>query len=45
MDFEPRQQPSGLETVNKFMEWMKTAIEKAKSMIQKAQEDMAHYYN
>lgn len=27
------------------MEWMRIAIKKAKSMIQKAQENMAYYYN
>jgi len=34
--FEPRQNPSGLETVNEFMERMRTAIEEAKSAICKA---------
>jgi len=37
MGFEPSQAPSGLETVNEFME--------AKSVIHKAQEDMTRYYN
>jgi len=45
MGFEPSQAPSGLETVNKFMEWMKSATEEAKSAIRKAQEDMMQYYN
>jgi len=45
MGFEPRQNPSGLETVNKFMERMRMAIEKAKSTIRKAQDDMKRYYN
>jgi len=45
MGFEPSQVPSGLETVNKFMERMKSATEEAKSAICKAQEDMTRYYN
>ena len=45
MGFEPRQNPSGLETVNEFMERMRTAIEEAKSAICKAQDDMKKYYD
>jgi len=45
MGFEPSQAPSGLETVNKFMERMKSATEEAKSAIFKTQEDMTQYYN
>jgi len=45
MGFELRQNPSGLETVNEFMERMKSATEEAKSAIHKAQEDMMWYYN
>jgi len=45
MGFEPSQVPSGLETVNEFMERMKSATEEAKSAIRKAQEDMTRYYN
>jgi len=45
MGFEPSQAPSGLETVNEFTERMKSAMEKAKSAIRKAQEDMTQYYN
>ena len=45
MGFEPSQVPSGLETVNEFMERMKSATEEAKSAICKAQEDMTRYYN
>jgi len=45
MGFEPRQNPSGLETVNEFMKRMRTAIEEAKSMICKAQDDMKKYYD
>jgi len=43
--FEPSQVPSRLETVNKFMERMKSTTEEAKSVICKAQEDMTQYYN
>jgi len=45
MGFEPSQVPSGLETVNEFMEQMKSATEEAKSAIRKTQEDMTRYYN
>jgi len=45
MGFEPQQNPSGLETVNEFMERMKTAIEEAKSVIRKAQDNMKKYYD
>ena len=45
IDFEPRQQPSRLEIVNKFIEQIKIAVEEAKFTIQKAQEDIMHYYN
>jgi len=45
MGFEPSQAPSGLETVNEFMEQMKSATEEAKSVICKAQKDMTRYYN
>jgi len=45
MGFESSQAPSGLETVNKFTERMKSATEEAKSAICKAQEDMTQYYN
>jgi len=45
MGFEPSQAPSGLEMVNEFTEWMKSAMEEAKSAIRKAQEDMTRYYN
>jgi len=40
MGFEPRQNPLGLETVNKFMERIKSATEEAKSMICKVQKDI-----
>jgi len=45
MGFEPSQVPSGLETVNEFMEKMKSTTEEAKSVICKAQENMTQYYN
>jgi len=45
MGFKPRQNPSSLETVNKFTERMRIVIEKAKSAIYKAQDDMKRYYN
>jgi len=45
MGFEPRQNPSGLETVNEFTERMRTAIEEAKSAIRKAQDNMKKYYD
>jgi len=45
MGFKSRQNPSGLETVNEFMERMRTAIEEAKSAIRKAQDDMKRYYD
>jgi len=45
MGFKPRQNPSGLETVNEFTERMRTAIEEAKSTIRKAQDDMKRYYD
>jgi len=45
MGFEPRQDPSHLETVNEFTKRMESATEKAKSAIHKAQEDMMRYYN
>jgi len=45
MDFEPWQNPSSLETVNEFMERMRMAINKAKSTIRKAQNNMKRYYD
>jgi len=45
MSFEPSQVPSRLETVNEFIERMKSTTEEAKSAICKAQEDMTQYYN
>jgi len=45
MGFEPRQNSSGLETVNEFTERMRTAIEEVKSTIRKVQDDMKRYYD
>jgi len=45
MGFEPRQDPSSLETVNKFTKRMESTTEEAKSAIHKAQENMTRYYN
>jgi len=45
MGFEPRQDPFSLETVNEFTKRMESATKEAKSVIRKAQEDMARYYN
>jgi len=45
MGFEPRQNPSGLETVNEFIKRMQSITKEAKSVIRKAQEDMTRYYN
>ena len=39
------QNPSGLETVNKFTERMRTAIKEVKSTIYKAQDNMKRYYD
>jgi len=45
MGFKPCQNHSNLETVNKFMERMRAAIDEAKSVICKAQDDMKRYYD
>ena len=45
MGFEPRQDPSSLETVNEFTKRMEFATKEAKSVIRKAQEDITRYYN
>jgi len=45
MGFKPQQNHSDLEMVNEFMERMRMAIEEAKSVIRKAQEDMKRYYD
>jgi len=45
MGFELKQNPSSLETVNKFTKRMESATEEAKSVIRKVQEDITRYYN
>jgi len=45
MGFKLQQNPSGLETINEFTERMRMAIEKAKSAICKAQNNMKRYYD
>ena len=45
MGFEPRQDSSSLEMVNKFTKRIESATEEAKSVIYKVQEDMTRYYN
>ena len=45
MGFEPQQNPSSLEIVNKFTERMRMAIKEAKSAIHKAQDNMKRYYD
>jgi len=45
MGFKPQQNPSGLETVNEFIERMRTANEEVKSVIRKAQDNMKRYYD
>jgi len=45
MGFEPQQNSSGVKTVNKFTKRMRMAIEKAKSVICKAQDDIKRYYD
>ena len=45
MGFEPHQPPSRFEAVNEFTDWMKDTLEKAKSALAKAKDDMAQYYN
>ena len=45
MGFEPHQAESQLETVNEFQDWMDSALSEARSVLGKAKEDMAQYYN
>jgi len=45
MGFEPWQNPSSLETVNEFTERIRMAINEAKSVIRKTQNDMKRYYD
>jgi hypothetical protein len=45
MGFEPDEAPSHMETVNEFRDRMASTLEKAKSALAKAKNDMAQYYN
>jgi len=45
MGFEPHQPPSCVEAVNEFMDRMKDTLKEAKSVLAKAKDDMAQYYN
>jgi hypothetical protein len=47
MGFEPHQPPSWMKTVNEFTDCMKSTVEEAKSVMKKAQDNMAQaqYYN
>ena len=45
MGFEPHQAPSKVEAVNKFTDQMKDTLEEARSVLAKAKNDMACYYN
>ena len=45
MGFEPRQPPSRLPEVNRFVAGMKESLEEAKAAIVKAKEEQARYYN
>jgi len=45
MGFKLQQNPFGLEIVNKFTERIRMAINKAKSVICKTQDNMKRYYD
>ena len=45
MGFEPHQAESQLETVNEFRDQMDSVLSEARSVLRKAKEDMAQYYN
>ena len=45
MGFEPDQPPSRVESVNEFMEQMKSTLEEAKAALAKSKDDMTRYYN
>ena len=45
MGFEPHQPLSCFEAVNEFTDQMKDTLEEAKSVLAKAKDDMARYYN
>ena len=45
MGFEPHQPPSHFEAVNEFTDQMKDTLEETKSVLAKAKDNMAQYYN
>ena len=45
MGFEPDQHQSNLESVNKFKEWMESALKEAKAALAKSKDNMAQYYD
>jgi hypothetical protein len=45
MGFEPDLEPSRVESVNEFVDRMKSTLEEAKAALRKAKDDMARYYN
>ena len=45
MGFKPDQGRSNLESVNKFKEWMESALKEAKAALTKSKDDMTKYYN
>ena len=45
MGFEPKQNPSGLKTVNEFTKRIQSITKEAKFMIYKVQKNMMRYYN
>src|SRR5215471_1786147 len=45
MGFEPKVEPPQNKTANDFVDQMKSALDEAKSALQKSKDDMAQYYN
>src|SRR6266508_1629237 len=45
MGFEPHQPLSKVKAVNKFTDQMKDTLKEARSVLAKAKDNMAHYYN
>jgi len=45
MRFKPHQSELKLESVNKFMKWIKLILEEVKTAIWKSQDNMTKYYN
>ena len=45
MGFKPYQPPSKVEAVNEFTDRMMDTLKEARSVLVKAKDDMAHYYN